>query len=362
MAFTQFTGSLQRLLYSSRRSISLIVVLACVVLYALLELMSLIGVVSREQSTFALGLSYAGVFRHMWLYQLLTAPMLHLSLLHLVFNMLTLWMLGPDIERRLGRGSYVAFSVICALSGSAGFLLFDRGAGYIMGGYSSVIFGILVAQAVYFPNRLIYIYAFFPLKMAYAVLILAAVEVALSMQPSGSWTAHSAHFFGAAAGWVFLQARGASPVRGIVRRLTNRPRRRVVRDFEREVPPRVRAISGPIGTGASPCGADAGCADAGRLTLVILNGAGSGRRFEVCDKVLTMGRSDRCDIVLSDDQRVSRVHAEIVPDCGNCAIIDAGSRNGVYVNGERTERALLRPRDKIRLGDTEIGVATDGGE
>ncbi len=87
----------------------------------------------------------------------------------------------------------------------AGFLLFNWGSAVIGCGYSGVIFGLLVAQATFFPDRVIYIYAFFPLKMKYAALVLGAVAFYLTVTPDRSGVAHAAHLFGALGGWVYLR-------------------------------------------------------------------------------------------------------------------------------------------------------------
>lgn len=360
MLFRQFARDLQRLWLNSRNSVSVMIALICIALYVVIELLSMLNIVDKAQSAFVLGLSYAGIFHHHLFYQFLTAPLLHFNLPHLAFNMLTLWMLGPDIERRLGRRSYVVFSVVCGLSGNAGILLFDRGTGYITGGYSSVIFGILIAQAIYFPNRLIYIYAFFPVKMKYAALILAAVEIGLSFERTQGWTAHSAHFFGAAAGWVFLQFRRPGVISDDMVKRIGQGDHRIARVSRK--PSRHVGTIGAIGPpNADPRAVSISSVGLEPLTLLFANGVNSGMRFTIRDKPLTLGRGPSCDIKLSDDHKVSRIHAKLVLADHGCMIIDAGSRNGVFVNGSRVERTLLRPGDMICLGSTKITVNAGRG-
>jgi hypothetical protein len=72
------------------------------------------------------------------------------------------------------------------------------------------------------------------------------------------------------------------------------------------------------------------------------------------ERRLTIGRRASCDIVL-EDPRVSRVHAALEPIAGDWALIDgAVSRNGTYVNGERTPSRRLADDDLLRLGDTYL--------
>jgi len=61
---------------------------------------------------------------------------------------------------------------------------------------------------------------------------------------------------------------------------------------------------------------------------------------------VSIGRAERCDVVLGDD-RVSRVHAVLLRFCGAPLIIDTGSTNGLWC-GER-EVAIARLHDGARF-------------
>ena len=188
----------------SRGSISLILVGVCTAGFLVTAMLGVTGICDRQEITSFLGLSYVGVFQQYWVHQLVTAPLMHANITHLLFNMLSLWMLGPGVEKVLGRRRYVLFSFFCAAASMAGWLLFNWGTGSIAVGYSGVIFGILVAQAVFFPDDIIALFAFFPLKMKYAVLLLGAVEFYLTVSPEDQGIAHAAHVFGAVAAFVYL--------------------------------------------------------------------------------------------------------------------------------------------------------------
>ena len=69
----------------------------------------------------------------------------------------------------------------------------------------------------------------------------------------------------------------------------------------------------------------------------------------------TIGRSVECDIVLTDDDRASRNHAEIVRQENQLMLIDGGSRNGVWLNHQRITKAVaLKAGDRIRIGRQEF--------
>lgn len=69
----------------------------------------------------------------------------------------------------------------------------------------------------------------------------------------------------------------------------------------------------------------------------------------------TIGRSVENDIVLTDDDRVSRNHAEILRQGQHPMLIDCGSRNGVWLNHQRiSEASQLKTGDRIRIGRQEF--------
>lgn len=181
----------------SRRSVSLFMVVVCTLVYVSVGLLVAFGAFRRGDLVAILGLSYPGIVEHFRVFQVFSAPLLHANLTHLLFNMLSLWMLGPDVERVMGKRRYILFSLLCALSAMCGFLLFDRGRGGIVLGYSGVIFGLLVAQAAYFPDKRLLLFFIFPVKMRHAALLLGAIALYLAMVPGeGGRIAHSAHLCG----------------------------------------------------------------------------------------------------------------------------------------------------------------------
>jgi len=186
-------------------SISLIIIVLCTSVFICIGILDILNIIDKQTTIAILGLSRFGIFHQIRLYQFLTAPLVHLNIFHLLFNMLALWMLGPEIEKALGRRQYIVFSFLCATSSMIGFLLLNWGTGNIVLGYSGVIFGILVAQAILRPNNVIHFFAFFPLKMKYAVLILGVIELYLTVSPDSGGVAHAAHLFGALAALIYLR-------------------------------------------------------------------------------------------------------------------------------------------------------------
>lgn len=87
-----------------------------------------------------------GVAEGQW-YRLVTAMFLHGSVIHIAFNMLSLWWIGGPLEAALGRARYIALYAISGLAGSAlTYLLAEPNQPSL--GASGAIFGLFGATAI----------------------------------------------------------------------------------------------------------------------------------------------------------------------------------------------------------------------
>ena len=70
----------------------------------------------------------------------------------------------------------------------------------------------------------------------------------------------------------------------------------------------------------------------------------------------SVGRDAAMDLSLADDDQVSLLHAELYRIGGQWTVVDDGlSRNGTFLNGERTSgRKRLRDGDELRFGETVV--------
>lgn len=90
-----------------------------------------------------------------------------------------------------------------------------------------------------------------------------------------------------------------------------------------------------------------------RVQLVVLDGLETGR--------LTVGRAPSNNVVTTD-MRTSRFHALFEAVAGAWCVTDLSSRNGTFVNGERTVGSRpLRSGDEIRAGETRFVFRSDEG-
>jgi membrane associated rhomboid family serine protease len=84
-------------------------------------------------------------------WRLLTSGFLHAGLFHLLFNMLSLWILGSLLEPAVGRLRFALIYLVSLLCGSFGALLLEPDG--LTVGASGAIFGLMAAAAVYARNR-----------------------------------------------------------------------------------------------------------------------------------------------------------------------------------------------------------------
>ena len=72
-------------------------------------------------------------------------------------------------------------------------------------GASGAIYGLLLAYAMYFPNRPIYLYMLFPIPARVFVLIIGAISLLSSVQEPRGGVAHATHLGGLVAGYLYLK-------------------------------------------------------------------------------------------------------------------------------------------------------------
>ena len=86
----------------------------------------------------------------------------------------------------------------------------------------------------------------------------------------------------------------------------------------------------------------------------------SSRLWALNNDRMTIGRDTSSDVFV-DDTRVSRHHADLIRhNLDDWSIVDTGSTNGTYVNGARVHERILRPDDRIQVGDIELVLRLPG--
>jgi membrane associated rhomboid family serine protease len=140
------------------------------------------------------------------IWQLVTYMFLHGGLFHLLFNMFALWMFGCEIERTWGTREFVKYYFVTGIGAGLLTFILSFNSNIPTIGASGAIFGILVAFALMFPNRPIYLYFLFPVKAKYVVIFFAVIEFLASFQHTSDGIGHFAHLGGMVVGYVYIKS------------------------------------------------------------------------------------------------------------------------------------------------------------
>jgi len=155
------------------------------------------------QEWFALNPLVDGANFQIW--QLITYQFMHAGFMHIFFNMFMLWMFGMEIENIMGSKKFLYYYLICGVAAGLAQLfiapLFSAPA--ITIGASGAVFGIMIAFALMFPDRLIFLWFLIPIKAKYLIGFLFVLEI-FWIGDAGSDVAHLAHLGGAIAGFIFI--------------------------------------------------------------------------------------------------------------------------------------------------------------
>jgi pSer/pThr/pTyr-binding forkhead associated (FHA) protein len=95
----------------------------------------------------------------------------------------------------------------------------------------------------------------------------------------------------------------------------------------------------------------------GSALLVVKRGPNVGSRFLLDEPVTSAGRHPGSDIFL-DDATVSRRHAQFRLENGEFRVVDVGSLNGTYVNGEPVDSSVLANGDEVQIGKFRLVFVT----
>jgi membrane associated rhomboid family serine protease len=149
------------------------------------------------------------VLTKLYIWQLFTYMFLHGGIWHLLFNMFVLWMFGCEVERTLGTREFVKYYVICGVGAGVFHLIVNFHSTIPVVGASGAIFGVMVAFAVLFPDRVITLLLFLILpvqiKAKYLVIFFAGLSLFLGVFGGNDNVAYFAHLGGMAVGYVYLK-------------------------------------------------------------------------------------------------------------------------------------------------------------
>jgi membrane associated rhomboid family serine protease len=147
----------------------------------------------------------------------LTYMFLHASWLHLISNMLFLWVFADNIEDAFGYFAFVLFYLLCGIAGALAHVLMTPGSTAPLIGASGAVSGVIGGYALLYPHARIWILLFFriPLRIS-AIWVLGGwfllqIFSVLTAQPAGkievAWWAHIGGFVAGLAITFLLRSR-----------------------------------------------------------------------------------------------------------------------------------------------------------
>jgi membrane associated rhomboid family serine protease len=149
----------------------------------------------------------------------------HANLLHLLANMLMLYVFGTGVESRMGSRTFLMYYLLCGI-GAAVFSLLLAGitpVGAFVGA-SGAVLGVAVAFAVFWPDAELVVFPIpVPIKARTLVIGLVALDLIASRLWPNDGIAHIAHVGGALFGYLFFR------VQSLSRRGPSQPARTVER-------------------------------------------------------------------------------------------------------------------------------------
>jgi membrane associated rhomboid family serine protease len=165
-------------------------------------------------------------------HQIVSYLFLHGGFFHIFSNMFALWMFGSALENYWGPKRFIIFYLLCGIGAGLlhlGVLYYENNAvleaikvyppeaqkelfnnpNFLLNsatlGASGSVFGCLAAFGYLFPNSLIYLYFFLPVKAKWFVIAYAAMELFAGVRNSaGDNVAHWAHLGGALVGILLV--------------------------------------------------------------------------------------------------------------------------------------------------------------
>jgi len=204
---------------------------------------TLVGMFLGDEATIwinhVFGLVPYAVTHGLRVWQPFTYMFLHAGLFHILINMFVLWMFGRDLELTWGRRRFYSYYFVCGV-GAAVINIIVKTIPMLMGqppslvptvGASGAIFGVLMANAVLFPDRKIWLIPF-PITIAMRpyVAVMAAIEFFGTLGSGGDNVSHICHLGGMLVGYIYLR-RGSFLYR-VRNQFTDWKHRRMRRKFE----------------------------------------------------------------------------------------------------------------------------------
>lgn len=138
------------------------------------------------------------------IWQLVSFNFLHGSLGHIAMNMLAMYFFACKLETLFGRRRFIVFLAISGVGAGLSMALFNPSMTVPTIGASGIVYGVLLAFGVTYPNQTILIGMVFPVKAKVLVMIFGGIALLYSATGSSDGVAHLAHLGGMVFGGIYL--------------------------------------------------------------------------------------------------------------------------------------------------------------
>jgi|Deesub1362B_J571_1020462.scaffolds.fasta_scaffold02307_2 membrane associated rhomboid family serine protease len=173
----------------------------------------LLQLIIGQKMIYFLGMNSALILRYGMIWQFFTYMFLHGGFFHIFFNMFILWIFGCEVEREWGTREFLRYYFLTGIgAGLIGFL-FSLGTHTIIIGASGAVYGIMLAFAMIYPERIITLLILFVLpvsmKAKHLVVLLALISIFSGISNlfgTGDGVAHFAHLGGMLVGYLYLKS------------------------------------------------------------------------------------------------------------------------------------------------------------
>jgi len=187
------------------------IIIACVAVYFLQVVLGAF-VPSSESYLRLFGALIPDRVLHGWIWQLVTYSFLHAGVMHVLINMLMLWMFGAQEEMDWGSRKFLEFYLFCIV----GAALTTMAVAYspIPGvspftatiGASGGVYGVLMAFGMLYGEQEIFMFPLpFMMKAKYMVAIMILLVILATFQPSQGGIANFAHLGGLFFGFIYVK-------------------------------------------------------------------------------------------------------------------------------------------------------------
>ena len=132
-----------------------------------------------------------------------TYMFLHGDPMHILFNMLGLYIFGSRVESRMGGSRFLQMYLIAGVVGALAHAVLSPGAPVV--GASAAIYGVLMAYAMFWPRDRIYVMGVFPIEAWLAIVLYGLYDLSSGIGGGGR-VAHFAHLGGLAGAYIYIWA------------------------------------------------------------------------------------------------------------------------------------------------------------